>query len=119
MLDLKRAAGRYGLRTEVVEASPSSLYGYLPAIARLTSTDESEGHYVVVVSKEPDHLVLVDGSSNLLIKYDVGKFERAYSGYSLVPTNETKLAVVPYLILLAFGSVGIVATLWRRNVVRG
>lgn len=109
MLDLKRVARAHGARAEVVEATPSELFAHLPAIARLASADDIEGHYVVLLSKEEEHVILIDGSSYRLLQFGLGTFERAYSGFAVVVPQAAD--PTPYLVTLAVVLIAIAVSL--------
>jgi hypothetical protein len=92
--DLQRAAGEFGLATEVRFVSPSALSNLqMPLIAHLSPGDERSpsGHFLIVFEYRPTNgdFGVIDGTSGVYSYRDAGILARSLSGYVLIPRDNT------------------------------
>jgi hypothetical protein len=112
MLDLKEAANKYNLKTEVVKTSAMSLLDKLPVIARMAAADNpEEGHYVTLAETEklPDGIkvTVIDGSTGAIVEMPSPVFEREFTGYALI-TDEGKWGLISNKSNIIILTVGII-----------
>src|SRR5487761_1202409 len=92
MLDLKDAAARLGLPSEVRQCSSSDLLSQTPPlIARCSATTSSpSGHYVVITSYTTDarKLTYIDSVTSLENVRQLAVFAKKWTGYVLVPRRQ-------------------------------
>jgi ABC-type bacteriocin/lantibiotic exporter with double-glycine peptidase domain len=87
LAELRRVAGRHGVQSSTVFASPESLPKLnTPFIAHmLPNHSSSKDHYVVIVTQEQDNITIIDGDDGQIKEVARGQFEAGWSGYLVIP----------------------------------
>lgn len=116
LLDLRKAATRFGIRTEVVRAAPRDLERIrLPAIAHLERTAQGdEGHFVLVVEYRSKAITILDGTTALRRELSMDEFRRMWSGHLLTIRDNRSPWARPLLASLGLGVVALIGS-WARG----
>src|SRR5205807_7973475 len=109
LLEIRQCLLSFGLDSEARHIGPQVLGDcQVPFIAHFNGGRDAIGHFVVVTVVTPDQVEVIDGTTARIEVLPRHEFEKAWSGYVIVPVRAGKIPVALFAI---GGLIGVMALL--------
>jgi len=93
--DLELGSEHFGLPAKTIKTDVSALgAGELPAVILLDKLDADFGHFVLVFEVDEKRVTVMDPVSTVVKRVELGGFQRAWTGYAMVPRRVTTAGMV-------------------------